>query len=313
MSAAKFWWKRHEDGFDLNSKPRSGRPNVLNENQKKEIIDRIEENPFSTAVSFAREYGVDRKTISAEIKRNNLQCRTAATQTKLTEEHKINRIAFCRMLLEEWDDDKLKSIVFSDEKTFCTDVSWRSKVYRPFNTRYEPKYVKTSTRSGRITNNYWGAIGNEGPLTDLVRIDGKYNSHKYMRIIRTHVTPMMRNSNPPKIFMQDNSPVHTAGNVMALLSRQNFELMDWPPLSPDLNPIENVWSYMENNWPTIHPRNVDTLDVVVQERWTQLHNNHGKHFLFSMKINVNIRFILLFFQNIFIICIDHYAHVINKS
>lgn len=73
-----------------------------------------------------------------------------------------------------------------------------------------------------------------------------------------------------RIFMQDNSPVHTSATVMALFSRQIFEVMPWPPKSPDLNPIENVWSKMEYGWPAIHPRTEDNLHEVVTQRWTAL-------------------------------------------
>lgn len=138
-----------------------------------------------------------------------------------------------------------------------------------------PEYLKERDRSGRITNNYWGAIGYEGPLTNLIEIEGRFNSVRYARVLRRNVIPMMNRfleDGAPRIFMHDNSPVHTADVVMTLLSRQRFEVMDWPPKSPDLNPIENVWSHMEYGWPQIHPRNAENLHAVVQDRWNALHN-----------------------------------------
>lgn len=267
------WWKRYNDENSLAPKPRIGRPRVLNDEVEQNIIERLQENPFLTAVSFAREYKVDIKTISSLIKRRGLKCYTAARQTKLTDQHREKRLAFCRSMLDEWDDDKLKTIVFSDEKTFCTDVSWRAKVYRPPNARYDSKYLQITSRSGRITNNYWGAIGFEGPVTDIVRIEGMFNSSKYTRLLRAHLVPVMQNVVPARIFMQDNSPVHKSQHSMGWLSRQTFDLLESPPLSPDLNPIENVWSYLEKDWPQIHPRNENTLNVVVQERWNDLRDN----------------------------------------
>lgn len=281
MPTARLWWNRHEEVGNLNELPRRSRPNVLNAEQENEIIERIEENPFLTAAGFAREYGVSRPVIASLFRRHGLTCRTAARETRLKEEHRINRIAFCQVLLEQWDEDRLNSTVFCDEKNFCTDVSWRSKVYRPYNSRYDPHYVQEETKSGSITNNYWDAIGYEGPVTPIVQIDGRFESNQYMRIIRRHIIPLMNRFNDegaPRIFMQDNSPVHTSARVMALFSRQNFHLMDWPPFSPDLNPIENVWSHMIYDWPTIHPRNQQNLDIVVQERWNALEGKHRKFF-----------------------------------
>uniref|UniRef100_A0A0K8WLY0 Transposable element Tc3 transposase n=1 Tax=Bactrocera latifrons TaxID=174628 RepID=A0A0K8WLY0_BACLA len=48
----------------------------------------------------------------------------------------------------------------------------------------------------------------------------------------------------PWIFQQDNAPVHTARLVKARMASQNIEALAWPPSSPDLNIIENVWGWL---------------------------------------------------------------------
>lgn len=286
MSTAKYWWKRHEEEGHVDARQKNGRPSVLNANQQADIIERIKENPFLTAVSFAREFGVDARVISSLFKRHGIKCRIAATEVRLTPEHRTIRVAFCRNILDHWDENKLDSIIFSDEKTFSTDVFWQTKVYRPDNTRFNPEYVTVKDRSGRITHNYWDAIGIEGPVTPIVRIEGRFTAAKYARIIRSHVTPMMDRfgeDGSPRIFMQDNAPQHKAGTVMSLFSRQRFELMDWPAKSPDLNPIENIWARMIHNWPQIHPRNSENLHNAVVERWRSMGENQRKIFKMTHK------------------------------
>jgi hypothetical protein len=43
------------------------------------------------------------------------------------------------------------------------------------------------------------------------------------------------------VFMQDNAPVHTAIVVKEWLQEMAIESINWPPYSPDLNPIEHAW------------------------------------------------------------------------
>ena len=45
---------------------------------------------------------------------------------------------------------------------------------------------------------------------------------------------------PDLVFQQDNAPVHKSKVVRNFLAQKQWEVLDWPAYSPDLNPIENI-------------------------------------------------------------------------
>ena len=46
--------------------------------------------------------------------------------------------------------------------------------------------------------------------------------------------------------------------------------IEWPPRSPDLMPIENLWEQMTNNWDLNLPRNKENLIAHTQKTWENI-------------------------------------------
>lgn len=122
---------------------------------------------------------------------------------------------------------------------------------------------------------FWGAFGHEG-RTELVAFDSRVNG-EVIRGLYERVLPSL--IQPGDIFMHDNAPVHTARIVKQLLDELRIEIMIWPPYSPDLNPIENLWALMKeaihNLYPCLRkaPDTVETqalLVVAAKEAWLKI-------------------------------------------
>ena len=47
------------------------------------------------------------------------------------------------------------------------------------------------------------------------------------------------------VLLLDQAEWHVAG---ALVVPANITLLPLPPRSPELNPVENVWQFMRDNW-----------------------------------------------------------------
>ncbi|KAK0105233.1 hypothetical protein ONS95_015028 [Cadophora gregata] len=54
-------------------------------------------------------------------------------------------------------------------------------------------------------------------------------------------------------FIHDSAGPHRGNIVKQLLEEMAIRVMEWPPYSPDLNPIENLWALVKAELYRLHP------------------------------------------------------------
>ncbi|XP_018371229.1 PREDICTED: transposable element Tc1 transposase [Trachymyrmex cornetzi] len=72
------------------------------------------------------------------------------------------------------------------------------------------------------------------------------------------------------IFQQDDAPCHTARKSIAWFKRNKIKLFEWPPQSPDLNPIEHLWAHLKKHVRARKCTSITELKKAIFEEWEKI-------------------------------------------
>ena len=80
--------------------------------------------------------------------------------------------------------------------------------------------------------------------TNLIFVQGNLNAQGYInQILQPEAVPFLQRHGPA-ILMHDNARPHVARICRQFLNRNNVNVLPWPAVSPDMNPIEHIWDYL---------------------------------------------------------------------
>ncbi|GFV00266.1 transposable element Tcb1 transposase [Trichonephila clavipes] len=98
----------------------------------------------------------------------------------------------------------------------------------------------------------WGGIGYHS-RTPLVHISGTLNGQRYIsEVLEPVVLPYLQGL-ATAIFTQDNARSQVARIVQRFIVNHQIDLRPRPAHSPDLSPIENMWSIVAQRLIQITP------------------------------------------------------------
>lgn len=174
-----------------------------------------------------------------------------------------------------WELANWLAVAFSDESIFRVFGSnglewcWRKKGQR-FDKRFTKKRVKHG--GGKVT--VWGMITPHG-VGRLVRIHGNLTGELYCEIMKDDMLGSSSDLGPDPAafwFQRDNDPKHTANIVKKWFPENRIDVLEWPPNSPDMNIIENLWDYLDRQVRKRKPlpTSEESLWEALQEEWYKI-------------------------------------------
>ena len=114
----------------------------------------------------------------------------------------------------------------------------------------------------------WGCMSAAG-VGKLHFIEGNMNSNMYSEILQQSMIPSLQKLGSRAVFQHDNDSKHTSKTTNALL-KLIVKVMDWPSMSPDLNPIEHLWGILKRKVEVRKVSNIHQLCDVVMEEWKSI-------------------------------------------
>ena len=278
-----------ETGSSLQRKPGSGRPKTArtaaNITAVETLICSQEGQPGTSRSTrqISRQIGVSRMSVARmakedlrmkSFKRVPAQVITAATQQK--------RLQRSTQLLRRMSTANVKQTFFTDEKLFYVSPPvnsqnnrvWSAGLKRDINP--ERLLLKRAKFSASVMVSAGVCYGGKGKL-HFVDEKAKINADYYVTKLLPKLFEDCEQLLPAGfIFQQDGAPAHSSHQAQDWIESHNPAFIpkdQWPPNSPDLNPLDyHVWGAMLDEYQkhTPKPTSKAELKVVLQTIWDNL-------------------------------------------
>lgn len=266
---------------------RPGRPGKMTPRAARSLIRKVKNHPEVSAAALAQSLAdgglvtVSAQTVRRTLHKHNMHGRRPRRKPLLQARHKTARLSFAKdhvmKAVSFWD-----KILWSDEtKINLFGSDGKQYVWRHPNEEYEDKNLVPTVKHGGGSLMAWGCMSSKGVGT-LYFIDGIMKAADYCAILEQHMLPSLSQLGRGAWFQHDNDPKHAAKLTTDFLQRKRVKVLQWPSMSPDLNPIEHLWGVLKRKVEERQPKNLQQLKEVVLEEWKGIDSEVCRNLVHSM-------------------------------
>lgn len=276
-------------GSTCKRKEGSGRPKTARRDENIDAVHELicsQEGRPGTSKStreIARQVGISQTSVRRIakkdlglrcFKRTPVQVLNAATQQKRLERSKA--------LLRRLTVSRAKRVFFTDEKAFYLDPlvgAQNNRVWaagRKADVPAERLLMQRAKFSPHVMVSAGVCYGGKGRLhfvPDKTKINAGYYSSDLLPLLLQDCHNLLQHD---FVFQQDGAPAHTAQQTQEWIATNAPDFIkkdEWPPNSPDLNPLDYcVWGVMVAAYEKHRPKpsTKAELKVVLQTIWDSL-------------------------------------------
>jgi len=308
---AKRWVSRYKEEKSVHNRPRAGRPSKLSSRDILFIKNLVQTDEKVGCTEIARKLATELGVrVSAETVRNNLiKSGFKYTSPRKTLQHtRIQKIRRLKWSKAYRNTHKLafSKVMFTDSKIFTLNPSIATCSAQRWHAMGTRSSVAPARQSKGV-HVYMGATS--FGVTNLVFVTGggtKVSAYSNPKTGSTHkgvcaeeyqkdVLPhLLKEGNmlfkgtrwaDSWILQQDNARPHADARTMAFLRQEmGGRLLEWPPASPDLSWIENLWAWMEKELRKhcSHFKTVQELRTALTDVHKRIPRAHLTHYVSSM-------------------------------
>lgn len=264
----------------LVNRPGQGRKRSTTRAQDKFIVNLAKRYRTKSSREIASEVNtswstnLSSRTIRGRLLENSLKSYTQKRRPYRNKKQAKKRLDWCNAHVS-WTQNDWNFVIFSDESHFEVINRKNRWFVRRTSEEKEAQFnFSTRAQGGGGTVSVWGCFTAAG-TGPLIVYEGRLNADAYINVIseglETLIDDLPLAERSKYKFMQDNAPCHTAKKTMEWLKRFKqtayVDTIDWPPTSPDMNPIENIWEIIDQRLKNYQIGTTQQLEAAIQDVW----------------------------------------------